>query len=71
MSALVALPRRDRLQAVMVERYGTGWCVGIGPLVAGGLERDVSCHIGEKEAVRAAVALSDANDLLAFRVDTG
>jgi len=69
MSVLVRLPGRERVQAVMLERYGAGWRVGTGPLVAGTIDRDASCYISEREAEAAALALADAHDLIAVRSD--
>lgn len=67
MSVMVRLPGRERLQAVIMERHGAGWRVGIGSLVAGTIEREASCYMAEREAAGAAVALADAHDLLAVR----
>ena len=67
MTVMVRLPHRERLQAVILERYGAGWRVGIGPLVSGAIDREASCHMSEREAEGAAVALADAHDLIAVR----
>ena len=67
MTALVGLPNRDRLQAVLVERFGSGWRVGLGSLVSGEIDRQSSCHLIERDAVKAALALADESDLIAVR----
>lgn len=69
MSALVEIPDRDRIEAVLMVRTGMGWTVGIGRVSAGKPEREREAHLTEREARAAALALSDRHDLLILRSD--
>ena len=64
---MVAIPDRDRLEAVLMLREGLGWAVGVGRLVGGRIERERSGHVAEREAHDAAVALGDCLDMLVLR----
>ncbi|PZU77749.1 MAG: hypothetical protein DI530_12215 [Sphingomonas sp.] len=71
MTALVQVPDRDRLEVVLIERAGLGWAVGIGRLMARGIERDRTAFLMEREAIGAARRLADAGDMLLLRVEAG
>jgi hypothetical protein len=70
-TALVGVPDRDRLEVVLIERTGLGWAVGIGRLMARGIERDRTAYLMEREAIGAARQLADAGDMLLLRVEAG
>lgn len=67
MSALNPIPERERLQAVLMQREGLGWAVGVGGVLAGRIERERSVHLDEHAARAAALMLSDRLDLLVLR----
>lgn len=69
MTALVAVPDRDRLEVVLIARAGLGWEIGIGRLVTRGIERERSAFLTEREAVEAAVRLADSTDMLLLCVE--
>ena len=71
MTVLVGVPDRDRLEVVLIERAGLGWAVGIGRLMARGIERDRTAFLMEREAIGAARQLADARDMLLLRVEAG
>ena len=71
MTVLVGVPDRDRLEVVLIERDGLGWAVGIGRLMARGIERDRTAFIMEREAIAAACQLADACDMMLLRVEAG
>ena len=67
MAALVTIPDRVKVQAVILERHGLGWRVGIGSLVVGQIEREPMNFMRERDAIAAAQALADAHDVMAVR----
>jgi hypothetical protein len=66
-SVLNAVPERQRLQAVLMNRDGMGWAVGTGGLLDGEITARRSAFIDEQAARAAAVDLADALDLIAVR----
>ena len=73
MTALVRLPHRESLRAVLVVRRGParqlgnsyGWCVGIGKVASGCIEGERQVFTDAATAERAALALADEHDLIA------
>lgn len=67
MSVLNAFPQREGLQAVLMLRRGLGYAVGVGGLVSGQFDGPAECHLSERDAQTAALALSDVHDLIVVR----
>lgn len=67
MTALNRFPARDQLQAAMIVRDGLGWRVGLGSIVAGTIASEVTAHLNDRDAERAAVRLADRHDVVAVR----
>lgn len=64
MTAMLRLPHRDTLLAVLVQRVGLGWRVGIGPIAAGRPDEDHGAYTDERQAERVAIRLADERDLI-------
>lgn len=67
MTALNPIPERERLQAVLMQREGLGWAVGVGGVLTGQIERERSVHLDERAARSTALDLPDRLDLLVLR----
>jgi hypothetical protein len=67
MTALIQIPHRAKLRAVLVKRSGTGWRVGIGSVLSGAFEADSTGYSNERQAETAALRLADAHDLMALQ----
>jgi hypothetical protein len=66
-NALAMIPHRGRLDVVLIERRGTGWATGVGPIAFGHITRRLESHRTEADADRAAIDLADRLDMLAVR----
>lgn len=69
MTALVRLPHRSKLRAVLVLPAGIGWHVGVGRLASGEIEGERKAFVDARKAEEAAFALADAEDLIAVLVE--
>lgn len=67
MTALLALPHRERLRAVLMLREGSGWRVGVGSIVSGKIDEDHGGFNSDRSAERAALRLADERDLIAVQ----
>lgn len=67
MTAMLRIPRRSEARAVLIVAHGMGWRVGIGPIATGEIDGAAAAHMSPRDAEAAALALADANDLMALR----
>ena len=64
---MVQIPTRAAVQAVIIERVGLGWRVGVAPIATGLPDGTGEPHLSERDAEAAGLALADRLDLMALR----
>ena len=69
MTALVRIPYRETMLAVLVVRSGLGWRVGIGRVATGRIDGGHESFAEQKEAAAAAIELADSRDLIVLQCD--